>query len=92
METRYSSESSVGFQRTTRCYIPEGRIHDHRCENLKTLQQPEILTTLLTVEMVCGDCCLLGCDDVQPGRSLTSFWRHLLPSSSERRIRLMEGL
>jgi hypothetical protein len=33
----FSSETSVGFQRTTRRYIPEDRTHhNHRCENLKS--------------------------------------------------------
>jgi hypothetical protein len=36
MEAVYSSETSVGTQRTTRRYIPEdGPLHNHRCENLK---------------------------------------------------------
>jgi hypothetical protein len=31
-----SSEISVDFQRTTRCYVPEETIlHNHYCENLK---------------------------------------------------------
>jgi hypothetical protein len=37
MEATCSSETSVDFQRTTRCYIPEDRtLHNHRCENLKS--------------------------------------------------------
>jgi hypothetical protein len=36
METIFSSETSVHFQRTTRRYVPEDRtLHNHRCENLK---------------------------------------------------------
>jgi hypothetical protein len=37
MEATCSSEKWVGFQRTTRLYIPEGRtLSNHRCENLKS--------------------------------------------------------
>jgi hypothetical protein len=37
MEAICSSETSVGFQRNTRRYIPEdGTLHNHRCENLKS--------------------------------------------------------
>jgi hypothetical protein len=37
MEATYSSEMSVGFQRTTRRYIPEERaLHNHLYENLKS--------------------------------------------------------
>jgi hypothetical protein len=37
MEAICSSETSVGFQRTTLRYIPEDSIfHNHRCENLKS--------------------------------------------------------
>jgi hypothetical protein len=37
MEAKYSSETSVDFQRTTRHYNPEDRtLHNYRCENLKT--------------------------------------------------------
>jgi hypothetical protein len=33
-----SSETSVDFQQSTRCYIPEDiTLHNHRCENLKSL-------------------------------------------------------
>jgi hypothetical protein len=36
MEEKFSSETSVKFQRTTRRYIPEeSSLHSHRCENLK---------------------------------------------------------
>jgi hypothetical protein len=36
-EATSSSETSVDFQRTTRCYIPDYRIvHDHRCKNLES--------------------------------------------------------
>jgi hypothetical protein len=36
MEAIFSSETSVDFQRTTRCYIPEdSTLPYHRCENLK---------------------------------------------------------
>jgi hypothetical protein len=35
MEAKFSSETSVHFQQTTRRYIPENRaLHNHRCENL----------------------------------------------------------
>jgi hypothetical protein len=34
---RCSSEASVDFQHTTRCYNPEdGTLHNHHCENLKS--------------------------------------------------------
>jgi hypothetical protein len=34
MEAISSFETSVDFQKTTRCYIPEDRtLHNHRCEN-----------------------------------------------------------
>jgi hypothetical protein len=34
----FSSGTSVGFQRTARRCIPEGRtLHNHRCENLRQL-------------------------------------------------------
>jgi Pyruvate/2-oxoacid:ferredoxin oxidoreductase delta subunit len=34
METIYSSETSVDFYRTARCYISEDRrLHNKRCEN-----------------------------------------------------------
>jgi hypothetical protein len=37
MEAKWTYETSVDFQRTTRRYIPEGRtLHNHRCENLKS--------------------------------------------------------
>jgi streptogramin lyase len=37
MEATYSTETSVDFQRTTRCCIPEDRtLHNHRCENLRS--------------------------------------------------------
>jgi hypothetical protein len=37
MEAKYSSETSVDFQRTTPRYNPEDRtIYNHRCENLKS--------------------------------------------------------
>jgi hypothetical protein len=40
MET-CSSETSAGFQRTTRRYTPEERtLHNHRCENLKSYRSP----------------------------------------------------
>jgi hypothetical protein len=36
MKVTYSSETSVDFQRTTRCCIPEDRtLHKHRYESLK---------------------------------------------------------
>jgi hypothetical protein len=36
MEAIFSSETSVGFQRTTWLYIPESStLHNHSCENLK---------------------------------------------------------
>jgi hypothetical protein len=37
METKYISETSMGFERTTMRYIPYGiNLHNHRCENLKS--------------------------------------------------------
>jgi hypothetical protein len=37
VEAICSSETSVDFQRTTQCYIPEdSTLHNHRCENLKS--------------------------------------------------------
>jgi hypothetical protein len=37
MEAKYSSETSVDFQRTTCLYIPEDRtLHNHRCDNLRS--------------------------------------------------------
>jgi hypothetical protein len=37
METIFSSETSVDFQRTTRSYIPEdSTLRNHRCENLNS--------------------------------------------------------
>jgi hypothetical protein len=37
MEAKFSSETSVDFQRTTRHYTPEHiTLHNHRCENLKS--------------------------------------------------------
>jgi hypothetical protein len=36
MEEICSSEMSVDFQWTTRCYIPkDNTLHNHRCQNLK---------------------------------------------------------
>jgi hypothetical protein len=35
-QRRCSSETSVEFQLTTRRYIPEDSIHNHRCENFKS--------------------------------------------------------
>jgi hypothetical protein len=38
METIYSSEMSVDFQRTTRRCISEDKTpHNHRCENLRSI-------------------------------------------------------
>jgi hypothetical protein len=40
MEVTCSSETSVGFQRVTQRYIPEGRtLHNHYCENLKSYRE-----------------------------------------------------
>jgi hypothetical protein len=36
MEATCSSQTYVDFQRTTRHYVPEDRIHNHRCENHKS--------------------------------------------------------
>jgi hypothetical protein len=37
IEEKYSSETSVNFQRTTRRYIPEDiTLHAHLCENLNS--------------------------------------------------------
>jgi hypothetical protein len=42
MEAICSSETSVGFQRTTWRYIPEdSTLHIHRCENLKSYRHKE---------------------------------------------------
>jgi hypothetical protein len=39
MEMICSSETSVGFQRTIRRYIPEDRtLHNYGCENLKSFK------------------------------------------------------
>jgi hypothetical protein len=44
MEATWSSEASVGFQRTSRHYIPEDRtLHNHRCENLKSYISSSVL-------------------------------------------------
>jgi hypothetical protein len=54
MKAICSSETSVGFQRTTRRYIPEDRsLHKHRCGNLSliTLFRPPTLYKYL-VEML----------------------------------------
>jgi hypothetical protein len=41
METTWSSETLVDFQRAARCYILEERnVHNHRCERL---WEPQIL-------------------------------------------------
>jgi hypothetical protein len=37
MEAKCSSETLANFQRTTRRCIPELFIHNHRCENLKSI-------------------------------------------------------
>jgi hypothetical protein len=36
MEAICFTETSVDFQRTTRRYIPDGTLHNHRCENLES--------------------------------------------------------
>jgi hypothetical protein len=37
MQSVYTSETSVYFYETIRCYIPEGcHLQTHRCENLKS--------------------------------------------------------
>jgi hypothetical protein len=47
MATTGSSEASVGFQRTTRRYIPEDKtLHNHRCENLKSYNEIMIKNAL----------------------------------------------
>jgi hypothetical protein len=44
VEAPYSSETSVDFKRTTRCYIPEDiTLHNHCCENLKSHIKGSIL-------------------------------------------------
>jgi hypothetical protein len=49
MEAMCSSETSVGFQQTTRRYIPEDNIlHNHRCENLKSYVRNDVLDVHLT--------------------------------------------
>jgi hypothetical protein len=46
MEAMSSSETSVDFQRTTWRYIPkESTLHSHRCENLKSYIQDDVLCT-----------------------------------------------
>jgi hypothetical protein len=45
MDAICSSETSVGFQRTTRRYIPEDNtLHKHRCENLKSYTGPSLFS------------------------------------------------
>jgi hypothetical protein len=44
MEATCSSETSVDFQRVTRCYIPEDRsFHNHYCENFKSCSANSLL-------------------------------------------------
>jgi hypothetical protein len=51
MEAICSSETSVGSQRTTRRYIPEGgTVQYYRCENLKLLHD------LTDFALVCVNC------------------------------------
>jgi hypothetical protein len=50
MEATCSSETSVDFQRTTQCYIPEDRIlHNHRRENLKSYKPHTVLKRKLCI-------------------------------------------
>lgn len=43
-QATYSSEKSVGFQRTTLYYVPDNRaLHDHCCENLKSYKKYRLL-------------------------------------------------
>jgi hypothetical protein len=47
MEATCSSEMSLDFQRTTRCYIPEDRtLHNHRCENLRSCVVKQVVPIL----------------------------------------------
>jgi hypothetical protein len=67
-EAIYSSETSVDFQWTTRCYVPEGRtLHNHRCENLKfyisNLIAPEAVSPFVMTEslgFIINSCMLLS--------------------------------
>jgi hypothetical protein len=57
MEATCSLETSVDFQRTTWCYIPEdSTLHNHRCENLKSYKEPclfnEIFDMAVSVPVV----------------------------------------
>jgi hypothetical protein len=54
MEAICSSDTSVGFQRTTQRYIPKDRIlHDYRCENLEpTYSFIVYLMTLLVTKII----------------------------------------
>jgi hypothetical protein len=59
MEAKYSQETSVGFQRTTQCFIPENRVlRNDRCENLKYRQNLTAYESviLLALALVCFIC------------------------------------
>jgi hypothetical protein len=46
MEAARTSETLVNFYQTTRRYNPEdGRLHTHRCENLKSFCSQDILSS-----------------------------------------------
>jgi hypothetical protein len=48
MEAKYSSETPIDFQRTTRRYIPEdGTLHNHRCEILNYYEAEEFWGKML---------------------------------------------
>jgi hypothetical protein len=48
MEAACSSETPVDFQRTTWRYIPEDRtLHNHRCENLKSLISQKLIKRMM---------------------------------------------
>jgi hypothetical protein len=51
MEATCSSETSVGFERTTRRCIPDDRTpRNHRCENLKSYNDSEDALMALSCE------------------------------------------
>jgi hypothetical protein len=55
MEATCSSEASVNFQRTTRCYIPEESIlYNRRCENLKSYKMKYSFMLSIIFHKCCG--------------------------------------
>jgi hypothetical protein len=63
MEATCSSETSVNFQRSTWCHIPEdGTLHNHRCENPKSYNKNCISVPLpIRPESILGipDICII---------------------------------